>query len=303
MLWPMVSRRGFLRSLPGAVPAMAAALTPPAAEPIIDIHQHTSYSGRSDAELIAHQREMGVSRTVLLPAGSKYGLGGGIGGNESVVALARQHRDGYRFFTNELPDIADARAVLEKYLRAGAIGIGEQKFPVYIDSPAIELLAEIAREYQVPVLLHFEHNNYNLGFVDFPKVVARHPKVIFIGHAQTWWGNIDKNHNQAEMYPKTPVTPGGITDRLLADFANVYGDMSAGSGLNSMLRDEEHARDFLKRHQNKLLFGSDCADRKANGLDCLGSKIIAAIQRLAPDKKAERKILCGNASRLLKIQV
>src|SRR5271166_5022623 len=98
MLCPMISRRGFLRSLPGAVPAIMAALPAQAAEPIVDIHQHTSYSGRSDAELIAHQREMGISKTVLLPAGSKYGLGGGIGGNESVVALARQHRDEYRFF-------------------------------------------------------------------------------------------------------------------------------------------------------------------------------------------------------------
>ena len=62
-------------------------------------------------------------------------------------------------------------------------------------------------------------------------------------------------------------------------------------------------RDFLKRHQDKLLFGSDCSDRKANGPDCLGSKIIAAIRRLAPDKKAERKILCGNAARLMKIRV
>ena len=72
------------------------------------------------------------------------------------------------------------------------------------------------------------------------------------------------------MYPKTTVTPGGITDRLLSDYPNMYGDMSAGSGLNSMLRDEDHARDFLKRHQDKLLFGSDCSDRKAGSADCLG---------------------------------
>ena len=291
----MLSRRRFLLSLAAAVPARAA-------EPIIDIHQHTNYSGRSDAELIAHQREMGVSKTVLLPAGSKYGLAAGAGGNDTVVAIARQHPDEYRFFANELPDIPEARSVLEKYLKMGAIGIGEQKFPVHVDSPAIGLVAEIARDYQVPVLMHFEHNNYNLGFVDFPKVVALHSKVVFIGHAQTWWGNIDKNHNQAEMYPKTLVTPGGITDRLLADYPNVYGDLSAGSGLNSMLRDEDHARDFLKRHQDKLLFGSDCSDRRANGPDCLGSQIIAAIRRLAPDKKAERKILCDNAARLLKIR-
>jgi len=292
----MLSRRGFLLTLAAAVPARAA-------EPIIDIHQHTNYSVRSDAELIAHQREMGISRTVLLPAGSRYALAAGAGGNDTVVAIARQYPEEYRFFANELPDIPEARQVLEKYLKLGAIGIGEQKFPVHIDSPSIDVVAGIAQEFQVPVLLHFEHNNYNLGFVDLPKVVARHSKTIFIGHAQTWWGNIDKNHNQAEMYPKTPVTPGGITDRLLSDFANVYGDMSAGSGLNSMLRDEDHARDFLRRHQNKLLFGSDCSDRKANGPDCLGSKIIAAIRRLAPDKKAERKILCDNASHLLKIRV
>lgn len=296
MLSPMLSRRSFVLSL-------AAAPLAGSAEPIIDIHQHTNYSGRSDAELIAHQREMGISKTVLLPAGSKYGLAAQAGGNDTVVALAREYPAEYRFFCNELPDIPETRPVLERYLKMGAIGIGEQKFKVEVDSPSIDLVASIAQEHHVPVLLHFEHNNYNLGIENLPKVVARHPRVNFIGHAQTWWGNIDKNHNPTEMYPKTPVTPGGLTDRLLSDHPNVFGDMSAGSGLNSMLRDEAQSREFLKRHQDKLLFGSDCSDRKANGPDCLGSKIIAAIRRLAPDKKAERKILCGNAQKLLKIRV
>jgi uncharacterized protein len=292
----MVSRRCFLAS-------MASPLLAQTPEPIIDIHQHTTYSGRSDAELIAHQREMGVTKTVLLPAGSKYGLAAGAGGNDTVVAIARQYPKEYVFFANELPDIPETRSVIEKYLKMGAIGIGEQKFHVDIDSGHIDLVASIAREFNVPVLLHFENNVYNLGIENLSKVLARHPRVNFIGHAQTWWGNIDKNHVQTEMYPKTPVTPGGITDRLLSDYPNMYGDMSAGSGLNSMLRDEDHARGFLKRHRDKLLFGSDCSDRKANGPDCLGSKIIAAIRRLAPDDQARRKILCDNASRLLKIKV
>jgi predicted TIM-barrel fold metal-dependent hydrolase len=292
----MISRRTLLASL--ASPLLAQ---PP--QPIIDIHQHTSYSGRSDAELIAHQRDMGITVTVLLPAGSKYGLAAGAGGNDTVVAIARQYPKEYRFFANELPDIPEARPVIERYLKMGALGIGEQKFPVEADSPHIDLVAEIAREYSVPVLMHFEHGNYNRGIENFARVLERHPRVNFIGHAQTWWGNIDRNHQQAEMYPKTPVTPGGITDRLLSDYPNMYGDMSAGSGLNSMLRDEEHARGFLKRHQDKLLFGSDCSDRNARGGDCLGTKILAAIVRLAPDKTVERKILFGNASKLLKIAV
>ena len=280
----------------------APALLPAAAEPIIDIHQHTNYSGRSDAELIEHQRKMGISKTILLPAGSKYGLAADCGGNDTVVAIVRQLPKEYVFFANELPDIPEARDVLEKYLKMGAIGIGEQKFPVEVDSKYIDLVADIAQEHHVPVLLHFEHEHYNFGIQGFHRVLERHPKVNFIGHAQTWWGNIDKNHDQKVMYPKTKVTPGGITDRLLSDYPNMYGDMSAGSGLNSMERDEDQAREFLKRHQNKLLFGSDCNDRD-NGDKCLGLKIIAAIRRLAPDKKVERKILYGNASRVIKIKV
>jgi uncharacterized protein len=292
----MTSRRAFVASL-------ASPLLAQAPEPVIDIHQHTNYIGRSDAELIAHQRDMGVSVTVLLPAGSKYGLAAGAGGNETVVAIARQYPKEYRFFANELPDIPEARPVIEQFLKRGAIGIGEQKFPVDADSPHIDLVAEIAREYGVPVLMHFEHGNYNLGIDRFARVLKRHPRVSFIGHAQTWWGNIDRNHKQTEMYPKTPVTPGGITDRLLSDYPNMYGDMSAGSGLNSMLRDEDHAREFLKRHQDKLLFGSDCNDRDARAGNCQGTNILAAIRRLAPSKAVERKILFGNASRVLKITV
>jgi len=280
---------------------MAAPFAAQSPEPIIDIHQHTNYTGRTDEELIRHQREMGVSKTVLLPAGSKYGLAAGAGGNDTVVALARRLPKEYVFFANELPDIPETRPVLEKYLKMGAIGIGEQKFPVEADSKYIDLVADIAQEQDVPVLLHFEEKNYNLNFERFYKILDRHPKVNFIGHAQTWWCNIDKNCDPSVMYPKGPVTPGGITDGLLSRYANMYGDLSANSGLNSMLRDEAHAREFLKRHQDKLLFGSDCHDRQANGPECLGSNIMSAVRRLSPDKQAERKILYVNARKLLRI--
>jgi predicted TIM-barrel fold metal-dependent hydrolase len=291
----MTSRREFLGTV-AAAPLLAQVV-----EPIIDIHQHTNYTGRSDEELIRHQREMGVARTVLLPAGSKYGLAADCGGNDTVVAVARRLPKEYVYFANELPDISKTRPVIEKYLKAGAIGIGEQKFPVDADSAHIDLIARIAAEHNVPVLLHFEFQKYNLNIDRFHRILDRYPKVNFIGHAQTWWCNIDKACDQKTMYPAGPVTPGGISDRLLSDYPNMYGDLSAGSGLNSMMRDEAHAREFLKRHQDKVLFGSDCNDRQANGPQCLGAKIIAAVKRLAPDKRAERKILYGNASKLMKI--
>ena len=270
-------------------------------EPVLDIHQHTNYSGRTDDELIAHQRAMGVTKTILLPAGSKYGLAAGCGGNDTVVALAKAYPEKFLFFANELPDIPETKSVLEKFLKAGAIGIGEQKFHVECDSKAMQLVADIAKDHGVPVLMHFQYKVYNLSFERFHKMLEMYPTVNFIGHAQTWWGNIDKNHDQSVMYPKGPVVPGGITDRLLSDYSNVYGDLSAGSGLNAFLRDEDHARDFLKRHQDKLLYGSDCNDRVGTGKACSGSQQLVTIRRLAPDAEAVRKMLYGNATRLLKL--
>lgn len=273
----------------------------PAAEPVIDIHQHTNYSGRSDEALIAHQRAMGVTKTVLLPAGSRYGLAVDAGRNDSVVALAKRLPGEFVFFANEVPDIPEATAVLTKYLRAGAIGIGEQKFPVQADSVHIHNIAAVAQEFGVPILLHFQHETYNMGFERFHKVLEKYPRVNFIGHAQTWWNNIGKNFDQKDLYPKGPVTPGGLTDRYLTDYPNMYGDLSAGSGLNALLRDEEHARGFLARHQNKLMYGSDCNDAEGAGPRCSGAKCLAAIRRLSPGAGAIRKMLHDNAARVLKL--
>src|SRR5699024_5489352 len=82
------SRRKFLRN--GAVGGLGAALvsgvpnyldikntkgdiknnTTKLKDPVIDIHQHIFYHGRTDAQLLAHQKAMGVTTTIMLPAGS-----------------------------------------------------------------------------------------------------------------------------------------------------------------------------------------------------------------------------------------
>lgn len=314
-----ITRRRFLAS---SLSASAAALAPfargaddaGAAEPIIDIHQHTNYSDRTNSVMIAHQRAMGVTQTILLPAGKpvsrpstndgKYnGLGGAkVGGNETAMQVARELPREFYFGANEVTDLPEARAEVEKYLKLGGIIIGEQKFRVECDSPESQILYALAAEYRVPILLHFQHDTFNLGFDRFHKMLEKFPKTNFIGHAQTWWANIDKNHaDQKLLYPKGPVTPGGMTDRYLTDYANVFADMSAGSGLNALTRDEEHARGFLDRHQDKILYGSDCNDHFGLGPACQGGKTIAAIRKLAPNKAAERKILFGNARKMFRL--
>lgn len=267
---------------------------------ICDIHQHSPYSGRTDEEMIAHQDRMGITKTILLPAGARYGLAAGAGGNDICVAIARKHPSKYVFFANEGPSPDKTRIVLEKYLKMGAIGIGEQKFPVDSDSEHVNLVAQIARDYKVPVLLHFEHNTYNIAFQRFHRILEKYPTVNFIGHAQTFWGNIDKDLQQEVLYPKTKVTRGGWTDRYLSDYPNMFGDMSAGSGLNALLRDEAHAVGFLERHQNKLLYGSDCSDPVGHGERCSGAKQIETIRRLSPHPSVARKILWENSAKMFR---
>ena len=78
-----------------------------------------------DEDLIRHQKGMGVTTTVLLPAGRYYGLDAMCGGNESCQKIARKYPSSYVYFANELPYLGEAVPVISKYLREGAIGIGE----------------------------------------------------------------------------------------------------------------------------------------------------------------------------------
>ncbi len=317
------SRRDFLTTSAAALVAAEIAPAAAEAEPIIDIHQHTNYRGRADDVLLAHQRAISVSHTILLPAGSavkgpsthegkSFGLAAGAGGNETVLAMSRRYPEEFFFGANEVTDLPGARAEIEKYLNLGAIIIGEQKFGVACDSRESEILYKLAEEHRVPILLHFQESTYNLGYERFGKVIEKFPRTTFIGHAQTVWANIDKNYDIKQgLYPVGKVTAGGLTDRYLTDHPNFFADMSAGSGLNALRRDEEHTRGFLDRHQDKILFGSDCNDANIYGIDvndapagkpvCQGAQTIVAIRQLAPSKAVERKIFFENSKKLFRL--
>ncbi|GLU53390.1 amidohydrolase family protein [Dyadobacter frigoris] len=285
----------------------------PKAEPIIDIHQHTNYSGRLNDDLLLHQRKMGITTTILLPAGTpafgssthkgvSNGLQAMCTGNEVCYEFSCRYPGEFTFGANEVPDLPGAGQEIEKYLKRGAKVIGEVKFGLECDSAPMQQLYRIAQEYDVPILLHWQFQMYTYGYDRFYKMLEKFPKVNFIGHAQSWWANIDRNHtDQTVLYPTTKVTPGGLTDRLLSDYPNMYGDLSAGSGLLSLTRDEDHARAFLKRHQQKLLYGSDCNDSAGSGDACQGAQTIAVIRKLAPSREIERMIFYENAKKLFKL--
>jgi len=324
----VMTRREFLASTVLATAATTTGCHSPAPgpEPIIDIHQHVNYGGRRDKnwhqvgparsneQLIQHQHNMGVTRTILLPAGrwclrasthdgQSNGLEGTCFGNEECMALARSRPEEFYFAANEVPDLEEAPDVIEKYLKLGAVAIAEQKFGVECDSPQMQELYRLAADYRVPILMHWQYGTYNYGYDRFDKMLAKFPKTIFVGHAQTFWVHIDKNavDDPKQLYPRGRVTPGGLTDRYLSDYPNFIGDLSAGSGNNALLRDPDHARGFLERHQDQLVFGSDCSDHVGHGVICTGWSTIQAVRRLSPSKAVERKLLFENARRLYRL--
>src|SRR5262249_14320060 len=162
-------------------------------------------------QLVAHQRKMGVTKTILLPSGYKITPGLELGATETCIHLFRQYPKEFAYFGNELPDIPVTRETLQKYLKMAARGIGEQQFNVDCDFAHRQRATHIALEHPVPVLIHFQHKPCNLHSERFHTMLEKFPGVNFIGHAQTCWANIDRNCDQVTMYPKGKVTPGGIT--------------------------------------------------------------------------------------------
>jgi predicted TIM-barrel fold metal-dependent hydrolase len=308
-----MNRRDFLTVSTLAALDFAIQGTAAPAEPIIDIHQHVGYTGRPDEVLLAHQRAIGATTTILLPAGRPVtspsthggvanGLEAQAHGNEACSAFAKAHPNAFTFAANDVPDVEGATREIERYLQRGAVLIGEQKFGVDCDSPEMQRLYEVAGAHGVSVLMHWQFRRFNYGFERFYRMLAKYPRVNFIGHAQTWWANVDRNHtDQTVLYPKGPITAGGLTDRYLSDYANMYGDLSAQSGQNALTRDEGFARDFVARQQDKLLFGSDCNDHQGGGPKCIGAQTIAIIRRIAASTDIERKLLYGNAKKLFRL--
>jgi hypothetical protein len=154
---------------------------------------------------------------------------------------------------------------------------------------------------------------YNYNFDAFERVLRDNPDTTFVGHAQAFWANVsaDAPNDPAAAgftaYPKGKVVPGGKTDRWLEEFPNLYGDLSAGSGLGALTRDPEFTPGFLARHQDKLLWATDCPCRDGKGdwgdrgrRECYAALSLAVLREHASPDAFER-ITSGNARKLLRL--
>ena len=259
-----MDRRTVLASLGAMVAAspLRAQDAPKWGSPVIDMHFHM----RATPELnIAHQQGAGVTAANLLAR------------RDTASAVALQAEKPVMFpcwFGAADVTKPDAEQLLTQAVKSGAKGFGELKFPVAADGPEMRRVYDLAAELNVPVLIHFQEvgqpaapGGYNTGIKRFGAILKAYPKTKFIGHADAFWANISADYHEQEAYPTGPIVPGGVSDKLLADYPNLFADTSANSANNALSRDPAFTADFLRRHQDKLHFGSDCncEDGKGGG--------------------------------------
>jgi predicted TIM-barrel fold metal-dependent hydrolase len=196
---------------------------------------------------------------------------------------------------------------LKLYKSQGAVGIGEVMINKPFDDPFLEVMFQAACELDLPVTFHMSpEEGFSYGVVDHPglplleQTLQRFPKTRFVGHSGAFWAEMSADapvdRDGRNGYPGGPVVPGGRVPELFEKYPNLYGDLSATSGGNAILRDEAFGLAFLERYQDRLFFATDMVNTKM--VFPLGSWLDEMTKQGKLSEKAYRKICRENASRI-----
>jgi uncharacterized protein len=276
MMKPFTTRRQFLNASVSSLAAIGLAARIGHAQDrptgtYIDTHTHISEGFGAKESLVAKtlldwMDRNDVAQAVVMPLVSPEAWDHPVS-TAFVLDQTKPHRDRLIPFcaidprTINLGGYKGFKTLLERYRDAGAKGFGEHKPGVAMDDPRNMELFQACAEVGFPVLFHLDNNrNWDEpGLPGLTKVLETFPNGTFIGHAQGWWASISGDVTKPEMqqYPNKKVAPGGAIDALMDQYDNIYGDVSAGSGANAMLRDMDFAHDFVVRRADRLLFGTD----------------------------------------------
>lgn len=235
----------------------------------VDAHTHITQPWGADAaltagDLVRHMDEYRIAESVVLPLVNPESWDYPVT-TAYILRETKPHRDRLIPFCSLDPrtqiDGEEFRAQLEKYIGYGARGFGEHKVGIPINHPRNLQLFGICGELGLPVLFHLDtiRNTDQPGLPGLEDVLRQLPETNFIGHAQGFWANISGELTPEDMqsYPDSKVLPGGALDRLMDIYPNLYGDMSAGSGANAILRDLDFGEPFILRRADRLVFGTD----------------------------------------------
>ena len=182
---------------------------------------------------------------------------------------------------------------------------GEFSYRIPLDDPRCIELFRTAGRLQCPVVLHmdvarlagddgrpqYQSRWYGGSVENLQRALIACGDTVFIGHGPGFWRAIsgDANSDPA-VYPNGPITPGGRLYALLDEHANLWADLSAGSGMNALQRGgDDHAVRFIERYGDRLLFGRDR----------YGDDLLGYLESLPLDGSLRQKVYHENARRLV----
>lgn len=198
---------------------------------------------------------------------------------------------------------------LDFFKEKGARGVGELQANLYIDDPRMMNLLYHCQRSDLPVTVHFGKLGEGCGVADdlglprLEKVLRELPSLKILAHAMTFWSEIsaDVTERDRNGYPTGRIKNEGRVAKLLRNYPNLYCDLSAKSGLNALLRDEEYACRFLEEFNGQILFATDISSPKTlNGsAKKLSEFLDGAYESGNLSASAYRNICRENALRIL----
>jgi len=210
-----------------------------------------------------------------------------------------------RYLTNS--PSANFRPLLGAYKELGCKGVGEYIPNLPFDDPLNLNFFGQVEEAGLPLTFHVGPQAGGcygcideLGLPRLETVLRTFPDLVLLAHSQLFWAEISADVTDAQRggYPRGPVTPGRVVE-LLRAYPNLYGDLSAGSGLNAISRDPEFGYQFLEEFQDRLCFGTDLANDPQELPIVSYFRTLPAEKLLSPE--AFDKITWRNANRVLSL--
>ncbi len=287
--------------------------------PKIDAHVHAALNRIEKGPNSFPQPDCGELREFLMQQGavSAILMIGNPDDPNTGAAAARRMVERYPGFYYSACNITGQEPpeavydILAEAKELGAVSVGEFMINDWISNPLITAAFAAAEKLELPVTFHMSPEpGYSYGICDRPglplleEALRSFPRLILLGHSQAFWieisGDAPTEGNEARSCAGSgPVVPGGAVIRLMEQYPNLYGDLSAMSGFRAITRDERFGLQFLETYQDRLLYASDTIGTMrpmplAAYLDeCTADGRISAA--------VSEKICVGNAKRVFRI--
>lgn len=281
----------------------------------IDLHMHVMTAcnlpklGKIEISgpkrMMAHMKELGISKAVLMSSGEKKVP---LGKNDTNRKICEKYPEHFAWMC--MVDETEEASVynrLAEYKRQGAIGVGELTINKRLDDSFLQTIFEAAEKLEMPVTIHMSpEEGFSYGVVDEPRlpllesVLQKYPKLKILGHSQTFWiemsGDAPDDKEGRNSWGQGPVIAGGRVPELFAKYENLYGDLSANSAGQAIMRDPEFGLKFLETYADRLFFATDMVN--SDMVFPLGAWLDEQLEKGKLKEETYEKICWKNAKRI-----